>query len=98
MDGDITMITLIIIQKCNLRCSYCFGDNGTYSDSGIMDIKTAKKSIDFLLEKSKSEFLTVCFFGGEPLLNFRLIKEVIDYCKQKEVETNKKIGFRNNFV
>lgn len=91
--GDIRTITLLVVQECNLRCSYCYGEDGNYNDSGVMDINTAKKSVDFLIEKSKSDSLSVCFFGGEPLLKFDLIKEVIAYCCEKEKETNKKFGF-----
>ena len=68
-------ITLMICQDCNMRCSYCFAGDGEYSNKGYMDIDTAKKSIDFLIENSEEETLQVCLFGGEPLLNFKLFKD-----------------------
>ncbi|WGX77866.1 radical SAM protein (plasmid) [Paraclostridium bifermentans] len=90
---DISWINLLVVQDCNLRCSYCYAEDGKYQNSGVMDIDTAKKSVDFLINKSKCEKIGICFFGGEPLLNFKLIKEVVDYCNKKEKETGKKFGF-----
>lgn len=90
---SVSSIILLVAQDCNLRCSYCYADEGKYNNSGTMDFAIAKKSIDFLIHKSESEKLGICFFGGEPLLNFKLIKEVVDYCHTKEKETNKKFGF-----
>ena len=83
-------ITLMICQDCNMRCSYCFAGDGEYSNKGYMDIDTAKKSIDFLIENSEEETLQVCLFGGEPLLNFKLFKDIVDYCKHIEPLVNKK--------
>ena len=91
--GDISSITLLVAQDCNLRCSYCYAEEGKYNNCGKMDITTAKKCVDFLIEKSGSNKLGICFFGGEPLLNFELIKEVVEYCHKKEEETGKKFGF-----
>lgn len=86
-------INLLVVQDCNLRCSYCYAGDGKYQKSGIMDITTAKKSVDFLIENSKRDNLGICFFGGEPLLNFKLIKEVVEYCNEKEKEIGKKFAF-----
>ncbi len=93
ISSNISVINLLVVQDCNLRCSYCYGDGGKYQNSGIMDFCTAKKSVDFLIDKSKSEKLGICFFGGEPLLNFELIKEVVDYCHKKETEIGKIFKF-----
>lgn len=93
ISAAISALNLLVVQDCNLRCSYCYADEGKYQNSGIMDISTAKKSVDFLIDKSESEELWICFFGGEPLLNFKLIKEVVDYCYKKEKETGKKFRF-----
>lgn len=90
---SISAITLLVAQDCNLRCSYCYADEGKYHNSGKMDLATAKKSVDFLIRKSESDELGVCFFGGEPLLNFTLVKEVVDYCHKKEKEIGKKFRF-----
>lgn len=93
MSRSVSSIILLVAQDCNLRCSYCYADEGKYHNSGKMDIEVAKKSVDFLIHKSENEKLGICFFGGEPLLNFKLIKEVVDYCHNREKETNKKFGF-----
>ncbi|MCR3758710.1 SPASM domain-containing protein [Clostridium felsineum] len=91
--SNISSITLMLIQKCNLKCSYCYGQNGTYNDSGVMSIETAQKSIDLLITKSKNCNLSICFFGGEPLLKFDLIKKIVSYCHKKETETDKRFRF-----
>lgn len=81
---NILGITLMLVQGCNLACSYCFGDEGSYCDSGKMSKEVAFKSIDYLLEHSTSDTVLVTFFGGEPLLAIGLIKEIIKYCEGKE--------------
>ena len=88
-----TSITLMISQECNLRCKYCYGDGGEYSHRGIMDFSTAKKAVDFLVENTDKEELNICFFGGEPLLNFKLIKEIVAYTKSIEEKSNKKFTY-----
>ena len=90
--GDVRFLTLLVIQDCNLRCSYCYGDEGNYSNNGVMTLEIAKKSIDFLVNKAKSNRLSICFFGGEPLLKFDLIKDIVQYCKEISTKTDKKFG------
>lgn len=90
---DFAMISLLIIQKCNLRCTYCYGENGQYQDSGIMDFDTAKRAIDYFIQNTSKKHLTVCFFGGEPLMNFGLIKQVVEYCQQITANIEKEINF-----
>ena len=68
-------LILKITNKCNLNCIYCYANNKNNKD---MDFKTAKNSIDYLL--SLDNKLKIQFTGGEPLLNFKLIEKVIDYC------------------
>ena len=76
-----TSLTLMISQECNLRCIYCYGNGGEYNKRGLMNFEVAKQAVDFLVKNSKSNDLSVVFFGGEPLLNFTLMKQVVDYCK-----------------
>lgn len=83
-NNKISSITLMLMQGCNLACKYCFGDEGTYKNIGSMDLNTAKKSIDFLIENSPSNRVNLIFFGGEPLLRFDLIKKIVNYCKEIE--------------
>ncbi len=83
----IRKITLQITQQCNFRCEYCVYSGG-YSNrqhtSKIMDINTAKKAIDFIVEHSKeASFIDIGFYGGEPLLRFEFIKECIEYAEMK---------------
>ncbi|EOL43022.1 PapB family radical SAM/SPASM ranthipeptide maturase [Enterococcus phoeniculicola] len=89
----LSSLTLMLIQECNMKCSYCYGEGGEYFNKGKMSIDTAIKAVDYLIKESKEKELLVAFFGGEPLMNFRLIKEVVKYCKGKEISTNKIFRF-----
>lgn len=92
--NNITGLILLIIQDCNLRCSYCYGDGGEYNNKGIMSFDTAKQSINYLINQSGNEKdLFVTFFGGEPLLRFDFIKELVDYIHTVEKLYNKKFHF-----
>lgn len=76
---------LIISQDCNLRCSYCFADHGTFGGTNkFMTISTAKNCINKLLGNKFNNFIV--FFGGEPFLNFSLMKEIEDYRRQIGLE------------
>lgn len=76
-------ITLMVSQTCNLACRYCYGGGGTYgSSTALMSEETALAGIDLLLARAPREApLRITFFGGEPLLNFRLIHHVVDHCR-----------------
>lgn len=74
-----TSLTLMISQACNLRCKYCYGDGGEYSNMGYMTYEVAKNAVDFFVSNTEEQKLNICFFGGEPLLNFELIKKVVEY-------------------
>jgi uncharacterized protein len=77
-------LNLIISQDCNLRCGYCYADHGTYrSEKKLMSYDTAKKCIDRLLSKDYDNHIV--FFGGEPLLNFSLIKKIDSYLNQQNL-------------
>ncbi len=86
-------LTLMISQECNLRCTYCYGEDGEYSNKGKMNFETARKAIDFFAGQSPSDKLSICFFGGEPLLNFELMKKVIAYVKNIEEKAGKTYTF-----
>lgn len=77
---NITSIALNVIEKCNLKCSYCYAGDGSYGNESIMNLSLAKKAI-LMFRKSKTPF-RVIFFGGEPLLNFPLIKEIVSWCEK----------------
>lgn len=93
VNKKISAIILMVVQECNLRCVYCYGNGGEYTNKGIMSEKTAFDSVDFLINNSDDEELFITFFGGEPLLNFKLIKEVVEYCKKREIDTRKKFRY-----
>lgn len=86
---------LHIAHDCNLRCKYCFAHTGDYKGQrALMSLEVAKKAIDFLLENSGSrKNLELDFFGGEPLLNFDVVKQTYFYAREKEKEYGKNIRF-----
>lgn len=78
-------LCLIISHDCNLRCGYCYADQGTFGgEKKLMSFKTAKESIDKLLSKNCNNF--ILFFGGEPFLNFPLMKDVVEYGSQNGLD------------
>lgn len=81
MPGPINSVTRLVLnvsQACNLRCKYCYANEGVYDEQGMMDFKTAKTALDFLLQRFKKiEF--ILFFGGEPFLNIELIERICQY-------------------
>lgn len=92
----IKQLTLQVTQQCNLRCEYCaysgiYDGNRTHSNQR-MSIETAKKAIDFFLERnSELADVVIGFYGGEPLLEFDLIKQCVEYAKNQT--EGKKIMF-----
>ncbi len=88
-------LCLHICHDCNLRCEYCFASEGTYNTPrDYMSLEVGKKSIDFLIEQSKNiKNLEVDFFGGEPLLNFNVVKQIVEYAKERAKETGKQFSF-----
>lgn len=92
---EVKALCLHICHDCNLRCRYCFADEGTYhSAREFMSEETAKKAIDFLIENSgKRKVLEVDFFGGEPLMCLQTIKNVVAYAREKGDKAGKKFLF-----
>ncbi|SET32340.1 PapB family radical SAM/SPASM ranthipeptide maturase [[Clostridium] polysaccharolyticum] len=89
---NILSITILLVQECNLRCTYCYGEGGEYFDRGKISLETARKAVDFLIEQSGTEKdLSVALFGGEPLIAFPLIKELVPYIRKREKEADKNI-------
>lgn len=88
-------LCLHISHDCNLRCKYCFASTGDFGrHRSIMSPEVGKKAIDFLLRESGGRRnLEVDFFGGEPLLNFDTVKEIVKYALEKEKEYNKHFRF-----
>ncbi|TLU88395.1 MAG: SPASM domain-containing protein [Chlorobium sp.] len=92
-DDRIECIALFVTQKCNLRCVYCYGGAGEYGNPGVMDETTALRAVDWLLERCGPVEGRISFFGGEPFLNFSLMKKVAGYARQQA----EKRGVRMNF-
>ena len=90
---NLCALTLMVSQECNMRCAYCYGDCGEYNNKGMMTSETAIKAIDYLVENTKEDKLAIAFLGGEPVLNFSLIKEVVEYCSKISSESNKKFSY-----
>ena len=93
--GIIKALCLHVAHTCNLNCSYCFASQGNYhGDRAVMSLEVGKRALDFLIENSGSRHnLEVDFFGGEPLMNFDMIKELVAYARKREKEANKNFRF-----
>lgn len=91
----IKALCLHIAHDCNLRCKYCFASTGDFGTKRtLMSADTGKKAIDFLIEKSAARRnLEVDFFGGEPLLNFDVVKEIVLYALERQKEAGKNFRF-----
>ena len=90
----VTNIALFITQECNLKCIYCYGDGGSYGSGGDMTRETAYRAVDWLIEQSEDvKKIGITFFGGEPLLNFTLLKRVVQYALKRSKETGKEFEF-----
>ncbi len=93
--GVVKALCLHIAHTCNLNCSYCFASQGKYhGERSIMSEEVAKRAMDFLIENSGSRTnLEVDFFGGEPLMNFDVVKKTVEYARLREKETGKNFRF-----
>ncbi|MBE6849011.1 MAG: 4Fe-4S cluster-binding domain-containing protein, partial [Ruminococcus sp.] len=93
--SPIKAMCLHIAHDCNLRCTYCFASTGDFGTGRkLMPVETGKLAIDFLLENSGNrENLELDFFGGEPLMNFDAVKEVVKYAREREKEYGKHFRF-----
>ncbi|MCI5726113.1 MAG: thioether cross-link-forming SCIFF peptide maturase [Clostridium sp.] len=91
----IKAICLNIIHGCNLRCKYCFADEGEYhGHGGVMSVETAKKAIDYVIKRSgPRKNIEIDLFGGEPTLIMDTIKKIIAYARENEAKWNKNIRF-----
>ncbi len=91
----IKAMCLHIAHTCNLNCSYCFASQGKYQgDRALMSFETGKRAFDFLIENSGTRRnLEVDFFGGEPLMNWDVVKQLVEYARKVEKEHNKNFRF-----
>lgn len=88
-------LCLHIAHDCNLACKYCFADEGEYHGRrALMSFEVGKKALDFLVKNSGGrKNLEVDFFGGEPLMNFQVVKDLVAYGRSLEEPNNKKFRF-----
>ena len=94
--GDvIKALCLHVAHTCNLNCAYCFASQGKYNgERAVMSFEVGKQALDFLVEHSgKRHNLEVDFFGGEPLMNFQVVKDLVAYARSIEKEAGKNFRF-----
>ena len=93
--GVVKALCLHIAHSCNLNCSYCFASQGKYhGERAVMSFEVGKRALDFLIENSGTRRnLEVDFFGGEPLLNFEVVKQLVEYARSIEKEKGKNFRF-----
>lgn len=93
--SPIKAMCLHIAHDCNLRCEYCFASTGGFGGTRkLMSFDTGRRAIDFLLERSEGrENLEMDFFGGEPLMNFEVVKQLVEYARSREKEYGKHFRF-----
>lgn len=88
-------VCLHVAHACNMTCGYCFAGEGEYhGHQSIMDYDTGKRALDWLIENSGTrKNLEVDFFGGEPLLNFDVVKRLVEYGRSQEKHHDKNFRF-----
>ena len=88
-------LCLHIAHDCNLACKYCFAEEGEYHGRrALISFEVGKKALDFLIANSGNRInLEVDFFGGEPLMNWNVVKQLVEYGRSQEKEHNKKFRF-----
>ena len=93
--GVVKALCLHVAHTCNLNCSYCFASQGKYhGDRAIMSFEVGKQALDFLVAHSGTRHnLEVDFFGGEPLMNFDVVKQLVAYARSIEKEAGKNFRF-----
>ncbi len=94
-EGVIKALCLHIAHSCNLNCSYCFASQGKYhGERALMSFEVGKRALDFLVENSGTRHnLEVDFFGGEPLMNFDVVKQLVAHARSIEKEAGKNFRF-----
>ena len=94
-DNIIKAMCLHIAHDCNLTCKYCFASQGDFKgERSLMSLEVGKKALEFLVQNSgKRRNLEVDFFGGEPLMNFQVVKDLVSYGRKLEKQYNKNFRF-----
>ena len=90
----IKAMCLHVAHDCNLACKYCFAGDGEYCSKGLMSFEVGKAAFDYLIAHSGTrKNLEVDFFGGEPTLNFEVVKQLVEYGRSIEKQHNKNFRF-----
>ena len=94
-DTVVKALCLHVAHTCNLDCEYCFASQGKYhGERALMTFDVAKRAIDFLIDNSGGRHnLEVDFFGGEPLMNWNVVKKTVEYARSREKECGKHFRF-----
>ena len=93
--GVVKALCLHVAHTCNLNCAYCFASQGKYhGERAVMSFEVGKQALDFLITNSGTRRnLEVDFFGGEPLMNFQVVKDLVAYARSIEKEHHKNFRF-----
>ncbi len=93
--GVVKALCLHVAHTCNLNCAYCFASQGKYhGERAVMSLEVGKRALDYLIEHSGTRRnLEVDFFGGEPLMNWEVVKELVRYAREREKQVNKRFRF-----
>ena len=93
--APIKAMCLHIAHDCNLRCDYCFASKGDFGgERKLMPFEVGKSAIDFIIKHSeKRKNIEIDFFGGEPLMNFPVVKKIVEYARNIEKQNNKNFRF-----
>ena len=93
--GVVKALCLHVAHSCNLNCSYCFASQGKYhGERAVMPFEVGKQALDYLMDHSGNRHnLEVDFFGGEPLMNFQVVKDLVAYARSVEKERGKHFRF-----
>ena len=94
--GDVVKaLCLHVAHTCNLNCAYCFASQGKYhGDRALMSFEVSKQALDFLMDHSGNRRnLEVDFFGGEPLMNWDVVKQLVEYARSVEKQRGKNFRF-----
>lgn len=91
----IKALCLHVAHDCNIRCEYCFASHGDFQGKKeLMDLETGKKALEFVALNSGNRVnLEVDFFGGEPLMNFDVVKQLVEFGRELEKKHNKNFRF-----
>ncbi|MGL4607244.1 MAG: thioether cross-link-forming SCIFF peptide maturase [Eubacteriaceae bacterium] len=91
----IKAVCLHVAHDCNLKCEYCFAAQGDFEgEKEMMTFEVGKAAIDFIVAQSKNrKNLEIDFFGGEPLMNLEVVKDLVDYAKETGEKNNKVFKF-----